>query len=189
MRHGGQGHIRQRPRQRNQPEGPGHFRGNELIRLWQSLPLLEVLHKCEVLIFIPSFPQRNKDRVEEAAGEKHNPNDQEQNQGATRHVHVILLYALRCCGTRSSQPHAVQHLNRAVFGGKQKLGVMTSQMEERIDPCIKVGTAAKTVASSSRSRAIFSGVMDERKPRGSCVATVENSRGLNTISARWIAIT
>jgi hypothetical protein len=47
-----------------------------------------------------------------------------------------------------------------VLGRKLKLAVMAAQVEERIDPGIKVGGATETVAGSARGRDLFSAMVN-----------------------------
>ena len=47
-----------------------------------------------------------------------------------------------------------------MFGGKHQLAMVSAQVEERIDPGIKIGTTAQTVTGATIDGNVFASMMD-----------------------------
>src|SRR4029077_4220570 len=79
------GEVTQCGGSRSQFERLRNFSGNMVIRCRQPVSLSEIFHKVEVRVFIHPFPNRNQDRVESAANEKCQPDEQKQDKCTPRH--------------------------------------------------------------------------------------------------------
>jgi hypothetical protein len=64
-------------------------------------------------------------------------------------------------GLDKLESHRTESRSGAVFSGKEPLPLMTTEIKERVHPCIEVSGTAQGVAWPGRSRSIFSNVVDK----------------------------